>query len=152
MAIKDKQLIAELPVIKSTLKMFKLESPKPQIITTSLYDQPYAIDLKTYDRVNQRIMLTRGDGIIQAIEPLQETQTHLNVEINQKTLTAPLAKIMQLATVQVYQNNQLIQTISLEEDVRIEEANVLQKIIFWFQQLFTFFSSNEVEVKTYPLG
>ena len=151
-AIKDKQLIAELPVIKSTLKMFKLESPKPQIITTSLYDQPYAIDLKTYDMVNQRIMLNRGDGIIQTIEPLQETQTHLNVEINQKTLTAPLAKIMQLATVQVYQNNQLIQTISLEEDVRIEEANVLQKIIFWFQQLFTFFSSNEAEVKTYPLG
>ena len=151
-AIKDKQLIAELPVIKSTLKMFKLETSKPQIITTSLYDQPYAIDLQTYDTVNQRIMLNTGNGTIQVIDPLQETKTHLNVEIKEKFLTAPLAKVMQLATVQVYQNNQLIRTIDIENDVQIEEANFFQKIAIWFKQLFTFFSSDEVEVKTYPLG
>lgn len=151
-AIKDKQLIAELPVIKSTLKMFKLETSKPQIITTSLYDQPFAIDLKTYDTTNQRIMLNTGNGTIQTIEPLQETKTHLNVEINEKLLTAPLAKVMQLATVQVYQNNQLIRTIAIEDDVHIEEANFFQKIALWFKQLFSFFSSDEIEVKTYPLG
>ncbi len=151
-AIKDKQLIAELPVIKSTLKMFKLETSKPQIITTSLYDQPFAIDLTTYDTTNQRIMLNTGNGTIQTIEPLQETKTHLNVEINEKLLTAPLAKVMQLATVQVYQNNQLIRTIAIEDDVQIEEANFFQKIAIWFKQLFSFFSSNEVEIKTYPLG
>lgn len=151
-AIKDKQLIAELPVIKSTLKMFKLETTKPQIITTSLYDQPFAIDLKTYDTTNQRIMLNTGNGTIQTIEPLQETKTHLNVEINEKLLTAPLAKVMQLATVQVYQNNQLIRTITIEDDVQIEEANFFQKIVIWFKQLFSLFSSNEVELKIYPLG
>ena len=151
-AIKDKQLIAELPVIKSTLKMFKLETSKPQIITTSLYDQPFAIDLKTYDTTNQRIMLNTGNGTIQTIEPLQETKTHLNVEINEKLLTAPLAKVMQLATVQVYQNNQLIRTITIEDDVQIEEANFFQKIAIWFKQLFSVFSSNEVELKIYPLG
>ena len=151
-AIKDKQLIAELPVIKSTLKMFKLETSKPQIITTSLYDQPFAIDLKTYDTTNQRIMLNTGNGTIQTIEPLQETKTHLNVEINEKLLTAPLAKVMQLATVQVYQNNQLIRTITIEDDVQIEEANFFQKIVIWFKQLFSLFSSNEVELKIYPLG
>ena len=151
-AIKDKQLIAELPVIKSTLKMFKLETTKPQIITTSLYDQPFAIDLKTYDTTNQRIMLNTGNGTIQTIEPLQETKTHLNVEINEKLLTAPLAKVMQLATVQVYQNNQLIRTITIEDDVQIEEANFFQKIAIWFKQLFSLFSSNEVELKIYPLG
>ncbi|MCY1160823.1 D-alanyl-D-alanine carboxypeptidase DacA [compost metagenome] len=151
-AIKDKQLIAELPVIKSTLKMFKLETTKPQIITTSLYDQPFAIDLKTYDTTNQRIMLNTGNGTIQTIEPLQETKTHLNVEINEKLLTAPLAKVMQLATVQVYQNNQLIRTITIEDDVHIEEANFFQKIAIWFKQLFSLFSSNEVELKIYPLG
>lgn len=151
-AIKDKQLIAELPVIKSTLKMFKLETTKPQIITTSLYDQPFAIDLKTYDTTNQRIMLNTGNGTIQTIEPLQETKTHLNVEINEKLLTAPLAKVMQLATVQVYQNNQLIRTITIENDVQIEEANFFQKIAIWFKQLFSLFSSNEVELKIYPLG
>lgn len=151
-AIKDKQLIAELPVIKSTLKMFKLETTKPQIITTSLYDQPFAIDLKTYDTTNQRIMLNTGNGTIQTIEPLQETKTHLNVEINEKLLTAPLAKVMQLATVQVYQNNQLIRTIAIEDDVHIEEANFFQKIAIWFKQLFSLFSNNEVELKIYPLG
>ncbi|WP_445344849.1 D-alanyl-D-alanine carboxypeptidase PBP6B [Acinetobacter bohemicus] len=151
-AIKDKQLIAELPVIKSTLKMFKLETTKPQIITTSLYDQPFAIDLKTYDTTNQRIMLNTGNGTIQTIEPLQETKTHLNVEINEKLLTAPLAKVMQLATIQVYQNNQLIRTITIEDDVQIEEANFFQKIAIWFKQLFSLFSSNEVELKIYPLG
>ena len=151
-AIKDKQLIAELPVIKSTLKMFKLETSKLQIITTSLYDQPFAIDLKTYDTTNQRIMLNTGNGTIQTIEPLQETKTHLNVEINEKLLTAPLAKVMQLATVQVYQNNQLIRTITIEDDVQIEEANFFQKIAIWFKQLFSLFSSNEVELKIYPLG
>ena len=151
-AIKDKQLIAELPVIKSTLKMFKLETSKPQIITTSLYDQPFAIDLKTYDTTNQRIMLNTGNGTIQTIEPLQETKTHLNVEINEKLLTAPLAKVMQLATVQVYQNNQLIRTITIEDDVQIEEANFFQKIAIWFKQLFSLFSNNEVELKIYPLG
>lgn len=151
-AIKDKQLIAELPVIKSTLKMFKLETTKPQILTTSLYDQPFAIDLKTYDTTNQRIMLNTGNGTIQTIEPLQETKTHLNIEINEKLLTAPLAKVMQLATVQVYQNNQLIRTIAIEDDVQIEEANFFQKIALWFKQLFSFFSSDEIKVKTYPLG
>lgn len=151
-AIKDKQLLAELPVIKSTLKIFKLETSKPQIITTSLYDQPYAIDLKTYDPVNQRIMLNTGNGTIQAIDPLQETKTHFNIEIKEKFLTAPLAKVMELATVQVYQNNQLIRTITIENDVQIEEANFFQKIVIWFKQLFTLFSNDRIEIKTYPLG
>lgn len=151
-AIKDKQLIAELPVIKSTLKMFKLETKKPQIVTTSLYDQPYAIDLQAYDTANQRIMLNTGNGTIQAIEPLQETKTHLNVKINEQLLSAPLAKVMQLATVQVYQNNQLIRTIAIKDHVQIEEANFLQKIAIWFKQLFSLFSTEKAEVKMYPLG
>ncbi len=35
-------------------------------------------------------MLNTGNGQIQAIEPLHETQTNMNVEINEKELTAPL--------------------------------------------------------------
>ena len=132
--------------------MFKLETQKPQIVTTSLYDQPYAIDLQAYDTANQRIMLNTGNGTIQAIEPLQETKTHLNVKINEQLLSAPLAKVMHLATVQVYQNNQLIRTIAIEDDVQIEEANFLQKIAIWFKQLFSLFSSEKAEVKMYPLG
>ncbi|MPN08584.1 hypothetical protein SDC9_155867 [bioreactor metagenome] len=58
---------------------------------------------------------------------------------------------MQLATVQVYQNNQLIRTIAIENDVQIEEANFFQKIALWFKQLFSFFSSDDIRVKIYPL-
>ena len=73
-AIKDKQLLAELPVIKSTLKMFKVETKQPQIITTSLYDQNYAIDLNQFDQNHQRVMLNTGDGVMQSIEPLHEAR------------------------------------------------------------------------------
>ena len=58
---------------------------------------------------------------------------------------------MQLATVHVYQNNQLIRTIAIENDVQIEEANFFQKIALWFKQLFSFFSSDDIRVKIYPL-
>ena len=59
---------------------------------------------------------------------------------------------MQLAKVQVYQNNQLIQTFTIEEDVQIEEANIFQRLMFWFKSLFPFLSSDEPKVKTYTLG
>ena len=52
----------------------------------------------------------------------------------------------------MYQNNQLIRTIAIENDVQIEEANFFQKIAIWFKQLFSLFSNNEVELKIYPLG
>lgn len=150
-AIKDKQLIAELPVIKSTLKMFKVETKQPQLITTSLYDPALTIDMNTFDQPHQRIMLDMGNGIVQSIEPLQQTQTRMNVEINEKLLTAPLAQVMKLATINVYQNNQLINSIDIEDDVHIEEANVFERFLFWVKSLFGIFSSDTGAVKTYPL-
>ncbi|QDK98275.1 D-alanyl-D-alanine carboxypeptidase PBP6B [Acinetobacter tandoii] len=150
-AIKDKQLIAELPVVKSTLKMFKVQTQAPELITTSLYDQPYAIDLSTYDKVNQRIMLNTGDGTIRPVEPLLETRTHMNVEMQEHALTAPLAKVMQLATVQVYQNNQLLRSIAIQDDVQIDEANIFQRFCIWLKHILPFFSSEELKVKIYPL-
>ena len=48
---------------------------------------------------------------------------------------------MQLAKVQVYQNNQLIQTFTIEEDVQIEEANIFQRLMFWFKGLFPFYQA-----------
>ncbi|MCL6249060.1 D-alanyl-D-alanine carboxypeptidase PBP6B [Acinetobacter sp. ANC 4945] len=151
-AIKDKQLIAELPVVKSTLKMFKVETQQPKLITTSLYDQAYAIDLKAFDPTQQRILLNTGNGQIQAIEPLHETQTKLSVEVNEKELTAPLAEVMKLATVTVYQNNQLINTFDIEDDVQIEEANIFERFMMWIKGLFSIFNTDAAEVKTYPLG
>lgn len=150
--IKDKQLIAELPVVKSTLKMFKVETKKPKLITTSLYDQAYAIDLQAFDQLQQRIMLNTGNGQIQAIEPLHETQTKMNVEMNKQELTAPLAEVMKLATVSVYQNNKLINTFDIEDNVQIEEANIFERFFMWIKSLFSIFSNETTELKTYPIG
>lgn len=148
-ALKDKQVLAELPVVQSTLKMFKVATKKPELITTSLYDQSYSIDLNQFDQSTQRVMLDTGNGVLQSIEPLRETQTHLNIEVNETQLTAPLAKVMQLATVNVYQNNQLIRTILIEDQVDIEEANFFEKFLQW---LFGLFSSTNADVVLYPIG
>ncbi len=148
-ALKDKQVLAELPVVQSTLKMFKVATKKPELITTSLYDQSYSIDLNQFDQSTQRVMLDTGNGTLQSIEPLRETQTHLNIEVNETQLTAPLAKVMQLATVNVYQNNQLIRTILIKDQVDIEEANFFEKFLQW---LFGLFSSTNADVILYPIG
>ncbi len=135
-AIKDKQLIAELPVVKSTLKMFKVEAKKPQLITTSLYNDATPIDLATFDVVNSRIMKSEANGLLAAVEPLTTTQTHLNVELNETSLTAPLEKIMHLAKVNVYQNNQLIQSFDIEDEVHIEQASWFERLMEWIKSIF----------------
>ena len=146
--VKEKQTIADIPVIKSTLKMFKVTANAPKYATTSLYDQNYAIDLATYDKVNQRIMLNTGNGTLQQIDPLTQTNTRYDVQVKPNEIIAPIAKVMQLATIQVYQNNVLINTLHLDQDVQVEEANILQRIIMWFSSLF---SSNAGQLKIYPL-
>ena len=134
--IKDKQLIAELPVIKSTLKIFKVEAKKPQIVTTSLYNDPTPIDLMAFDVVNSRVMKSDANGLLTVIHPLVTTQTHLNVELNETSLTAPLEKIIHLAKVNVYQNNILIQSFDIEDEVHIEQASWFERLLEWFKTLF----------------
>ena len=90
-------------------------------------------------------------GQTRLIEPLTQTKTHLNVELKEKLLTAPLAQVMQLATVHVYQNNRLINTIHLEEEVHIAEASLFEKLLIWLKSLFSFSSKDETAAKTYPL-
>ena len=151
-AVKDKQIIAELPVVKSTLKIFKVETAQPQLITTSLYSQNTAIDLNTYDSTNQRIVLTLENGLTQTVEPLTETKTRLDVQLDTKQLLAPVAQIMKLATVNVYQNNTLINSFDIEQDVQIEEANLFQRIMMWFSNLFSFWSNDEPKAKIHSLN
>lgn len=150
--IKPKQLLAELPVVQSTLKLFKLETAQPTIATTSLYKQPLPIDLNSFNQATQRIELNLGNGQHQVVEPLTETKTRLDVELTQDKLTAPLAEIMQLATVKIYQDNELINTINIENDVHIEEASWFEKMLNWFKSILPFVSSEEAQVKTYPLA
>lgn len=151
--IPKHRLIAELPVIRSTLKMFRVETQQPTIVTTSLYDRPMPIDLNTFNLLTQRIHLVDANQLVTTVEPLQSTNTHINIELNQQHLTAPLMQVMNLATVSVYQNNQLIRSLQIENDVQIEEANIFQKIMIWFSNLFSFFSTNDTQsAKLYPLN
>ncbi|WP_065995558.1 D-alanyl-D-alanine carboxypeptidase PBP6B [Acinetobacter defluvii] len=136
--IKDKQLIAELPVVKSTLKMFKVEAKKPQIVTTSLYNNAQPIDLMTFDNLNSKIMQPDTTGLLFAIQPLQNTETHLNVELNEASLTAPLAKMMHLAKVNVYQNGLLLQSFDIKDEVHIEQASWFERLLEWLKALFGF--------------
>ncbi|RYL28538.1 D-alanyl-D-alanine carboxypeptidase PBP6B [Acinetobacter piscicola] len=131
--IKDKQLIAELPVVKSTLKMFKVEAKKPQIVTTSLYNNVQPIDLMNFDNINSRIMQANATGLLSAVHPLQNTETHLNVELNEASLTAPLAKMMHLAKVNVYQNDLLLQSFDIEDEVHIEQASWFERLLEWLK-------------------
>lgn len=137
-AIQDKQLIAELPVVKSTLKMFKVEAKKPQIVTTSLYNNAMPIDLMNFDVVNSRVMQANAQGMLTAIEPLTSTKTHLNVELNETLLTAPLEKMMHLAKVNVYQDNLLIQSFDIEDEVHIEQASWFERLVEWVKALLGF--------------
>ena len=150
-AIKDKQIIAELPVIQSTLKMFKVEAKQPRYMTTSLYASDMPIDLNQFDNQAQRLIQTDVFGHSSVVEPLQNTKTHMNIELSTQSLTAPLAQIMQLARVQVYQNNQLIQTFLIEDDVKIEQASVLERFFDWFKHLFNFGEEHSSSAKIYPL-
>jgi len=151
--IPKHRLIAELPVIRSTLKMFRVETQQPTIVTTSLYDRPMPIDLNTFNLLTQRIHLVDANQLVTTVETLQSTNTHINIELNEQHLTAPLMQVMNLATVSVYQNNQLIRSLQIENDVQIEEANIFQKIMIWFSNLFSFFSTNDTQsAKLYPLN
>lgn len=151
--IPKQRLIAELPVIKSTLKIFKVETQQPTIVTTSLYDQATPIDLNSFDLLTQRIHLIDANQQVKTVEPIQTTNTHVNIKLNEQHLTAPLTQVMSLATVTVYQNNQLIRSLQIENNVQIEEANIFQKIMIWLTGLFSFLSTNDVKAaKLYPLN
>ena len=115
--------------------MFKIEAQKPQIVTTSLYNHSDPINLLSFDNINHKVTHLDSNGVVSTIEPLQETKTHLNVELNAPVLTAPLAQIMHLAKVNVYQNDQLIQTFDIANEVNIEQANWLQRLMMWFKSL-----------------
>ena len=82
----------------------------------------------------------------------QRTQTHLNIELSEKLLTAPLEQVMKLATVHVYQNNQLINSFAIEEQVQIAEANIFERIMMWFGNLFNFFGQQTAKDQHTSLG
>ena len=99
---------------------------------------------------SQRIMLMDENQVLQKLEPLTETKVHMNIEMKQKKLIAPVEKVMQLATIHVYQNDQFITSFPIEENVHIEEANIFERLMIWVKGLFGFIADESF--KTYPLS
>ena len=83
-------------------------------------------------------MQADAQGMLTAIEPLTSTKTHLNVELNETLLTAPLEKMMHLAKVNVYQDNLLIQSFDIEDEVHIEQASWFERLVEWVKALLGF--------------
>lgn len=152
LALKDKQLLAELPVLHSSLTMFKVQANQPKYVTTALLDPQHTIDLNRFDLLNQRLVNTDALGGLTVLEPLQHTKTHMNIELTTQQLTAPVAKIVPLAQVHVYQDEHLIQTFDIEDEVHIEEATWFEKLISWFKQIFSFGQHDASQPKIHLLN
>lgn len=136
--LEGKQLIAEVPVNKSANKLYKVEAKQTQLITTSLYQQVGAIDLALFDLAQHSIMQADAQGQMTAIAPKTDVVTHMNVALKQKDLTAPVNQVMQLAQVNIYQGDQLLQSFDIEDQVQIEESTWYQRFWAWLQEKFPF--------------
>ncbi|MDQ8934720.1 D-alanyl-D-alanine carboxypeptidase family protein [Acinetobacter rudis] len=136
--LEGKQLIAELPVNKATSKLYKVETKQSQLVTTSLYSQANAIDLGLFDLNQHKLMQANAQGLMTTIAPNMDVVTHMNVALKQKDLTAPLDQTMQLAQVNIYQGDQLLQSFDIEDQVHIEESTWYQRFWGWLQEKFPF--------------
>lgn len=136
--LEGKQLIAELPVNKATSKLYKVETKQSQLVTTSLYSQANAIDLGLFDLNQHKLMQANAQGLMTTIAPNMDVVTHMNVALKQKDLTAPLDQTMQLAQVNIYQGDQLLQSFDIEDQVHIEESTWYQRFWAWLQEKFPF--------------
>lgn len=145
--LNPKQPIALFPVISGKVKSYTLYNPKPHTITASLYGSDRPINLKYFDRSTQ--LIKEND---QFVQPLEHTRLRLNVQLTQKELIAPLKQNLNLASIQVFQNNQLIKDIPLSMHVQLEQASWFERLIEWFKYNLPFFS-HEKQTKTtiYPV-
>lgn len=150
--IKPNQPLALLPVLNAQLEVFKLTNANSQKVTTALYPHEEEwIDLNQFDAKTQYITRANATGETEVVMPLTQTKTKVDVEYTQNELIAPLVKAIQFATVSVYQNNHLIRTFNIEQDVEIEEASLFRKVQLWFKSLLNLFTGTQPTLTTFPI-
>lgn len=137
-AIEGKQLIAELPVVKAVTQFYKVKAMAPHIVTTSLYAGATPIDLSTFDTATQRIMQPNAAGVLAAVQPLEKTETKMNIELLKQSLTAPITGAVLLAKVNVYQNKEFLQSFDISNNIEIEQARWYQRFWMWLQNILPF--------------
>lgn len=134
--IKAGQTVAEIPVKKSNYTWFHVKALTPQVATTSLYQQSFPIHLQDFDQASQRLRYTALNGAVQVIEPLTQTQTKLDIHLPQQSLAAPLQQKMDLAEVKVYQNDQLLRSFSIENQINLDSINIFAQFSNWLNDLW----------------
>ena len=134
--IQAGQTVAELPVSKSNYTWFQVKAIGHQVATTSLYQQSLPINLKEFDQASQRIRSTAVHGAVQVIEPITQTQTKLDIRLPQQSLAAPLQQKMDLAEVKVYQNDQLLRSFAIQNQVELESINIFAQFANWLNDLW----------------
>ena len=148
---KANQHLADLPVSKSTTVWYPLAPQDAKVATLALYPHAQPIDLRQFNQATQRIELTDEAGHIQTIEPLVQSKIKLKFELKQHQLVAPISKVMPLALIHVYQDNRLIQSIPIDEDVQLKEATMWQQVVLWFEGLLSLIYGESQDPRTYPL-
>ena len=134
--IQAGQTVAEIPVKKSNYTWFHVKALSPQVATTSLYQQSFPIHLKDFDQASQRLRYMAPTGEQQVIEPLNNTKTKVDIRLPEQTLAAPLHQKMDLAEVKVYQNDNLIRTFSIENQVEVDNLNIFSQFFAWLNDVW----------------
>lgn len=134
--IQAGQTVAEIPVKKSNYTWFHVKALSPQVATTSLYQQSFPIHLKDFDQASQRLRYMAPTGEQQVIEPLNNTKTKVDIRLPKQSLAAPLHQKMDLAEVKVYQNDNLIRTFSIENQVEVDNLNIFSQFFAWLNDLW----------------
>ena len=134
--IQAGQTVAEIPVKKSNYTWFHVKALSPQVATTSLYQQSFPIHLKDFDQASQRLRYMAPTGEQQVIEPLNNTKTKVDIRLPEQSLAAPLHQKMDLAEVKVYQNDNLIRTFSIENQVEVDNLNIFSQFFAWLNDLW----------------
>lgn len=124
--IQQYHTIGYLPVENSLNNRLAVFAPQTYNITASRYLQQNSIDLNQFNLQNMRIQRTENEQIIN-IEPLTHSPVNYRVIAKQKLIAPLQQQNFALADLEIIQNNQVIQTIPITQDVNIKAMNFLQR-------------------------
>ena len=130
------QHLADIPVNQSKYTWFQVKGIQPEVVTTSLYPLTTPIDLNTYQANQQRLYVKDAQGLMQIIEPLSTTKTQVQANLKQPVLNAPLNQKMPLVEIKVYQNQQLLRSFEVNNQVTLEKENIFKQWMAWCHDLW----------------
>lgn len=160
------RIIADIPVKNGRVTTYQVKMPASNAHTLSLLEQPeIQLDMRNFDNASSRFHIDQAlidqlqlthlgtDTTGQStLEPLNKpTQFNYQVQLLQSHLNAPIShQAMALANIEVQQFGQTIHEIPVTEEVELQEATWWQKLLVWFEGLFTAWQVDVPKATTYP--